>query len=233
MGTGGRQRLKTIRHGPKFATIESVMSSCKCLIAALILWAGNHAFAADVFPQFVKNKLSFTVPRNTPGCVSDPGSLVGTNYVYQLNGQVFANSVSGHIQSLADGFSGKSDGGSPWKTLTELLAVYQRGSGETQIRSLYTKSSSEFLNQVYGDAEVKARFQEMGRTISGMQAVMGYDYGGIYMAQVKLQFKGGHQEMTQFCFALDGGRYKLIALPMQKLGPALMNIGSFLNWKLH
>ena len=97
------------------------MSSCKCLIVALILWAGNHAFAADVFPQFVKNKLSFTVPKNTPGCVSDPGSLVGTNYVYQLNGQVFANPASGHIQSLAEGFSGKSNGSSPWKTLTELL----------------------------------------------------------------------------------------------------------------
>jgi hypothetical protein len=196
------------------------------------LWAVTPAFAADVFPQFVKNKLSFAVPRNTPGCVSDPGSLVGSNYVYQLNGQVFANPASGHIQSLAEGFSGKSNGSSPWKTLTELLAAYQRGSAETEVRSLYTTSSGEFLNQVYGDAEVKARFQEMGRTISGMQAVMGYDYGGIFMAQVKLQFKGGHQEMTQFCFALEGGRYKLLALPMQKLGPALMNIGMFLSQKL-
>jgi hypothetical protein len=157
---------------------------------------------------------------------------VGSNYLYKLNGQVFANPASGHIQSLAEGFSGKSNGSSPWKTLTELLAAYQRGSAETEVRSLYTTSSGEFLNQVYGDAEVKARFQEMGRTISGMQAVMGYDYGGIFMAQVKLQFKGGHQEMTQFCFALEGGRYKLLALPMQKLGPALMNIGMFLSQKL-
>jgi hypothetical protein len=197
-----------------------------------ILGTGISLFASDTFPNFSKTTFDFAVPTNTPWSVMDTNALVGTNYVYKLSGQIFADPESGHIQTVAEGFSGKSDESTPWKTLTELLAAYQKGSDKNLITSLYTANSSKFLNQVYGNDQYKLRFQNIGRSIVGMQAVMGYDFTNIFLAQVKLDFKAGNHEVSQFCFALDGSKYKLIALDIQTPPAALMNIGMFLNKKV-
>jgi hypothetical protein len=205
------------------------MKYLKVLIWVAALGTAENVIASDVFPSFVRNAIDFAVPTNTPGCLNDPSFLVGTNYVYKLNGQNFPASVNGHIQSTAEGFSGKTDESTPWKTLTELLAAYQNGSSENEIRALYDDASTNFLTMVYGNEQMKARFQAMGLSITAMQAVWGYDYAGGYLAQVRLSFKDGRREVSQYYFVLKGGRYKVSSLNIPKPDPSLMNIGLFLN----
>lgn len=205
------------------------MKYLKILILVAAWGAVENVIAADVFPDFVRNPVDFIVPTNTPGCVNDPSSLVGTNYVYKMNGQSFPASVNAHIQSTAEGFSGKTDESTPWKTLTELFAAYQNGSPETEVRALYSGNSTNFMTMVYGNEQMKARFKAMGLSITGMQVVWAYDYAGGYLAQVRLSHKDSHSEVSQFYFILEGGKYKVSSINFSKPDASLMNIGLFLN----
>jgi len=201
----------------------------KILNCVATLGAAKELIASDVFPNFEKAPINFAVPTNTPACFSDPNFLVGTNYIYKLNGQIFSNPTEGHIQSVAEGFSGKTDESTPWKTLTELLAAYQNGNPENEIRALYDDTSTNFLNMVYGSEQMKARYQTMTGSITGMQAVMGFDYSGAYLAEVRLNRKDGTYQFMPFYFVLKDNKYKLSAFQDTNTNPILTNIGLFLN----
>jgi hypothetical protein len=207
------------------------MNSIKTLIITLLSVITFNAFSLDVFPKYETGLIVYSVPTNTPGCFSDPDFLVGTNYVYKLKGQVFLNPLEGHIQTLSEGFSGKSDESTPWKTLSELLATYQKGSSESEIRAIYSDLSGSFLSKVYSNEQMKSRYQAVGLSIVNMQAVLGYYYADGYLAQVRLTFKDGRQEVSQFYFVTDGVKYKMSSLRIKKMDPSLINIGLFLNKK--
>jgi hypothetical protein len=211
------------------------MKFIKLLMCFVSLGAAKDLVASDIFPKFEKASVNFAVPTNTPYCASDPKFLVGTNYIYKFDGQFFSNPAEGHIQTVAEGFSGKTDEGTPWKTLTELLAAYQNGSSENDVRALYDESSTNFLNMVYGSEQMKARFQTWTGSITGMQVVLACDYLGAYLAEVKLDYKDGHHEVTQFFFALKDTKYKLTALQITKPDPnfpdpSFRNIGVYLQY---
>ena len=61
---------------------------------------------------------------------------------------------------------------------------------------------------VYGNDQMKARYQTMTGSITGMQAVMGFDYSGVYLAEVKLDYKDGSHVVMPYYFVLNATRYK-------------------------
>ncbi len=205
------------------------MKLIKVLILVAALGAAKNLIASDIFPGFEKTSINFAVPTNTPACFSDPTFLIGTNYIYKLNGQIFSSPAEGHIQSVAEGFSGKTDESTPWKTLTELLAAYQNGNQENEIRALYDDTSTNFLNMVYGSEQMKARFRTMTGSITGMQVVMGFDYSSVYLAEVRLDYKDGTYQVMPFDFVLEANKYKLSAFQDKNTNLILTNIGLFLN----
>ena len=204
----------------------------KSVLSWLIaLGTANNLTASDVFPVFEKHLINYSVPTNTLGCLSDTNYLVGTNLIYKLNGQIFLNPADGHIQSIAEGFSGKTDESTPWKTLAEVLAAYQHGSPENETRAIYDNASTNFLNMIYGknQDQLKARYQTMTGSITGMQVIMGFEYSGVYLAEVKLEYKDGSHVVMPYYFALNADKYKLSAFQDTNTSPILTNIGLLLN----
>jgi hypothetical protein len=205
------------------------MKYINILIWCAALGVASNVAALDVFPTFEKYQILYAIPTNTPGCLSDPKYLVGTNLIYKLNGQIFSNPIEGHIQTIAEGFSGNTDETSPWKTLTEVLAAYQHGSPENETRAFYDDTSTNFLKMVYGNDQMKARYQTMTGSITGMQAVMGFDYSGAYLAEVKLEYKNGSHVVMPYYFVLNANSYKLCAFQDTNTSPMFTNIGLYLN----
>src|SRR5687767_4480758 len=114
------------------------------LLVVTVCLMGTAALAKDVFPPFSEGQLTVAIPTNTPGLLADSSAEAkGTNIIYRITGQIVTNSSEGHIQSQSEGFSGKSDKSTPWKTLTDLFYVYQQGSHQDSLRSLYAKSSQD------------------------------------------------------------------------------------------
>ena len=112
-----------------------------------------NATAEDHFPIFSEVPLKVAIPTGMQGYQSIPkdqpvpkyevvtntvgtNAIVTTNALFTLIGQIFTNVTDGQIQLASEGFSGTTDKGTPWKTLTELLAAYQQGSDEKKIISL-------------------------------------------------------------------------------------------------
>ena len=90
-----------------------------------------------------------------------PAFEVGSNVVYTLNGQIFTNASAGHIQTLAEGFSGATDRSTPWKTLTELLAVYERGARSNAVRRLYTAQSQSFIDEIFTNLDAEEQVPKL------------------------------------------------------------------------
>jgi hypothetical protein len=95
-----------------------------------ILAFAVKAAAEDYFPSFSEAPLKLNTPIAMHGYQPTPEFVIGTNAVYTFAGQIFTNATDGRIQTMSEGFSGTTDKSTPWKTLTELLAVYQQGSDE-------------------------------------------------------------------------------------------------------
>lgn len=167
------------------------------------------AFAGDSFPAFSEAPLELKVPIEMRGYQPTPKFVTGTNAVYAFSGQIFTNAASGHIQTASEGSSGETDKSTPWKTLTELLAVYQRGSDEKSLRSLYTTSSQSFLDHVYGNPKTAARMKAYGASISGMQAVLGLNFDKGFVAFVTANKTDGKRQAMSFYFVKSNRGYLL------------------------
>lgn len=189
----------------------------------------GDVLASDAFPVFTTTPINITIPASIPGCANDIGHLIGTNYVYELDGQMFSHD-KGHLQTVAEGFSGKTDESTPWKTLTELLAFYQNGGSKNDLAALYDETSTNFINLVYGTDEMKGRFQAFGHSIVGMQIILGCKYSDNYIAAyVRMDYRDGHHDITPFFFTAAGAKYKVIALNIDKPVPSFQNIGLYIN----
>ena len=197
------------------------------LVGLGILGMAARMMAGDSFPGFTKAQIKITIPTNLPGYEPSPGSGAGRNAVYTLNGQIFTNASDGHIQTTAEGFSGTTDKRTPWKTLTELLAAYQQGCDENRIRALYTTSSQRFLDQVFRIPDNAARFRDYGKSIKGMQVVMGFDLKDGYMVNVSVNDTDSPNDLTPFYFVQTNGVYLLSQFSDND--PRTANIAVFLG----
>ncbi|HEY5043966.1 MAG TPA: hypothetical protein VIK53_18490 [Verrucomicrobiae bacterium] len=197
-------------------------------IFAASIYSGD-VLASDIFPAFTKTPVNITIPASIPGCASDIGHLIGTNYIYQLDGQLFSDN-KGHIQTVTEGFDGKTDESTPWKTLTELLAFYQNGGSKDDLAALYDEKATNYVNSMYGTDEMKERFQAYGRSIVSMQVILCCKYSDNYqLAFIRLDYKDGHHDIIPYFFTLIGTRYKVAAVNLDKPLPAFLNIGLYLN----
>lgn len=198
------------------------------LLALLFFVCGCiRGMSSDVFPAFETDSFDFMVPTNTPGCLKDMNNAVGANYVYHLNGQRVSGN-EGHIQTLAEGFSGKTDESTPWKTLTELLALYQKGGSKQEMIALYDNDSVSFIEMVYGD-KMRASFQASCRSIQKMSVVLGFDCSGYYLAFVRTSYSGGRQNVIPFAFTNNHGKYKVSAPHFTNPPAVFLNVGACLN----
>ncbi|MBA4146745.1 MAG: hypothetical protein H0X66_01425 [Verrucomicrobia bacterium] len=170
----------------------------KLLIVAGVLCAVGAALGVDVFPKYSKSSITAQIPTNTVGYIKDAAFELGTNVVYTLNGQIFINSANGNIQTVAEGFSGATDKSTPWKTLTELLAVYQQGVTSNKVAALYTPDSQEFLDEIFTDAEVTTRFKEFSSSITNMQVLMGFDLSNGFYAITSFGSTGNPPDKMPF-----------------------------------
>jgi hypothetical protein len=197
-------------------------------IFAVSICSGN-VLASDVFPIFTNTPINITIPASIPGGVSDIGHLIGTNYVYQLDGQLFSDN-KGHIQTVTEGFDGKTDEGTPWKTLTELLAFYQNSGSKDNLAGLYDETATNYVNLMYGTDQMKERFQGYGRSIISMQVILCCKYSdNYYLAFIRLDYKDGHHDVIPYFFTLIGAKYKVASVNLGKPSPWLLNIGLYLN----
>jgi hypothetical protein len=153
--------------------------------------------------------------------------VIGTNAFYTLTGQIFTNATDGRIQTTSEGFSGTTDKSTPWKTLTELLAVYQQGSDEKKIRSLYNASSQAFLDKIYGTPEMTAKMHTHGLSMAGMQAVLGFDFKDGFVALVKEAQVSGTSFMNTFYFVKTNGVY--LVSTFRNSDKKIQNIEVFFN----
>lgn len=168
----------------------------------------SSILAGDVFPSFSKVPIEITISTNLTGTLIDTTAVVGTNYVYNMNGQIFTNSIDGHIQTTAEDFSGVTDKSTPWKTLTELLAAYQRGCSEKELRSLYSEKSQDYLADIYKSKEVTDRFKRYGASITNMNVCLGFDFANGFIAFVKIDHAYGSQRDPLY-FVKSNNKYLL------------------------
>ena len=199
----------------------------KTITFAIFCISIGSCFAADVFPAFSKSSFNVRVPTNTAGYISDPGHEVGTNAVYTLNGQIFTNASAGHIQTVAEGFSESSDKATPWKTLTELLAIYQQGITSNSLKHLYLPGSQSFIDEIYSDAGNLARFQSFSSSITNMQVLMGFDLANGFYAITQYGATNSRPEQMPYFFVQTNGQYFLSTYDSGETN--VSNIEVFLN----
>ncbi|MDB6024992.1 MAG: hypothetical protein JWM68_1215 [Verrucomicrobiales bacterium] len=184
-----------------------------CLIA-------KNVSAADVFPVFKTGPIEVVIPTNTPHLLAySLSEKEGTNLIYRSTGQIFTNAAEGHIQSKAEGFSGSTDRSTPWKVITELLAVNQEGNPEAKTRALFSSGSQKSLDEIYNKTEIKERFQSMGSSITNMQALMwhqsGEPDGGLFV-YTKYFFRSGRSSVLPLYMVKQGEKYELVSKTMSQ-----------------
>ncbi|HEY5233020.1 MAG TPA: hypothetical protein VIK35_05765 [Verrucomicrobiae bacterium] len=197
------------------------------IIYAITLAFTVKATAEDHFPIFSETPLKVAIPTGMQGYQPTPEFVVGTNAFYTLIGQIFTNEADGKIQTTSKGFRGTTDKSTPWRTLTELLAVYQQGSDEKKIRSLYNASSQTFLDKIYGTPEMTAKMHAHGSSIAGMQAALGFDFKDGFVAFVKETQVSGTSFMNTFYFVKANGVY--LVSTFRNSDKSIQNIEVFFN----
>ncbi|MDB6064052.1 MAG: hypothetical protein JWR26_260 [Pedosphaera sp.] len=191
--------------------------------------------AEDVFPVFNTAAIEVTIPTNTPGLLPDSTLAVknGTNIAYHLKGEIFTKATEGQIQFKSQGFSGTSDRSTPWKTLTELFSVYQDGSPEAGLKSLYASSAREALEEIYKNPAAKTHFQNFGLSFTNAQALMWHsdDSGEGMFAYVNVAYRNGHHSVLPFYMVKNGDKYELVSKTIEQNSTNNMhqNISAFLR----
>jgi hypothetical protein len=198
-----------------------ILSVCLICVSP-VAWVSG----ADAFPSFRFGSVTIKIPTNTPGYEADPAFEVGTNVVYTLYGQICTNASAGHIQTVAEGFSGTTDKLTPWKTLTELLAVYQQGATSNSIRGLYSAESQPFIDEVY-NTNGTSRLYTFGLSVTNMQVLLGFNWSNGVYAVAALGSQGNPVDTMPYFFIHTNCQYLLSEFDIAD--PKLINIGIFLN----
>ncbi len=190
----------------------------------------GHADATDVFPEFSTSEVRVYIPIEDiiQAYQEDIEHEVGFNFSYNINGQ-FMDPGQGHVQTMAEGFSGKSDKGSPWKTLTELLAAYHNAD-IASVKSLYTPESQEYIEELLSEQAVKERFINYMKVIEGMDIKMGFYHKNGFVAFVDLDLGETAEfryRLTPFFLVPRGSEYFLSYVKLDEAITA--NISLFLQ----
>ncbi len=196
------------------------------LILLLSLGVAGNAFA-DTFPDFARSGLHLVIETNeVNGYMSDSNHQSGAHIVYKLNGQAFTNQTGGHIQTLAEGFSGSTDKTTPWKVLTELLAAYQ-GDDIEKIRSL--TSDPLFEQYVVSNPEGLSAYREFISRVVGMNVVLGFDDIEGFVAFVTVHLSDSSTDLLGFGFSKVGAEYRLRMCVQDELHKEAWNIFLYLQ----
>ena len=144
--------------------------------------------AENVFPIFETSLKRLYIPIKDIGVYQeDLAHEVGFNFSYNINCQLFVEPSEGHIQTLAEGFSGTTDRSTPWKTLTELLAAYQNADIDA-VRAFYTPDSQSEIDEFTADSEIKGRFISFMESIISMDVHLGFEYKNGFLALVNVDY---------------------------------------------
>lgn len=163
-----------------------VIILCACFFSVL----AYNAQAEDFFPEFTKSDMTIYLPiRAIEGYEADPNHELGLNVKYTLeNSQLFTEQATGHIQTIEEGFSGTTDRSTPWRTITELVAAYQRQDIDA-VRSLFTEESQSKIDEILADPELKERYFEFMQAIQSVNVLVGFDYKDGYFAMLEIRYK--------------------------------------------
>lgn len=197
-----------------------------CFILSLF---SRHIEAADRFPAFDVYQVRLYIPIETIVEVyqEDLEHEVGFNFSYNIVGQLFPDSGDGHIQKVSEGFSGTTDKSTPWKTLTELLAAYQRRDAAA-VKALYTPESLPFIEKLLSDPEVNARFTVYMESIKEMEVLLGFEHKGGFLALTNIDFGDSPESgLTYFHLKQVGSEYLLNSTTLNE--PITFNLSRFLQ----
>jgi hypothetical protein len=114
----------------------------------------------------------------------DPAHTQNGKLVYSLNGQVFSDSGAKVTPS-----AGSTARSTPYETLSELLVAYHTIDID-KIRSLYTPESASFFDGLISKPEVKERWLEMMKKITGASVLMSLDHGGTVIVFLHIEGEG-------------------------------------------
>ena len=189
----------------------------------------QYANAGDKFPNFSLSSQTIYIPIDKiQGYQTDSTHQQGINVVYTIYGQLFTDTLQGHIQNVSEGASGTSDKTTPWKTLTELLFAYQTKNIE-KVKSLYTpESQTKFTQTILANPEVKQRFIEYMGNIKGMEAFLGFEHKTGFLALVRVNNgETSSVNINPFYFVKSGSQYLFSAMTLDE--PIDSNIAVFLQ----
>ncbi len=191
----------------------------KNILLTLIFCMPVLLSAQNKFPEFKFLPIKVIVPGDMTYLQSDSSNLVGDDFVYHLNGQMFdMNKGEGHIQTQAEGFNGNTNQKTPWKTLTELLFAYQTNDF-AKVRSLFTIESREAMDKMLStNSDIKS-YMSMASTISGIEVYCAYDDNGKIMAQTEIPEYDG---VMPFVFEKIGQKYYM----------AIVTDSAAVNWNI-
>jgi len=179
------------------------------ILQAVILSFAFRAAAGDRFPVFSEAPFQLTLSTQMRGYEPTPQDEAGTNAVYKITGQIFTNGTGEPLQTTTEGFSGVTDKHTPWKTLTELLAVYQQGYDQKKVRALYTDSSQEYFDKMFTNQAAAAQMKEYYSSVTGMQALLGFEFAGGYVAFVNESSPAAAKHPMPYYLVKTNGVYRL------------------------
>ncbi len=205
----------------KFLTIAAL--SCIILLALQI-----GITADNIFPDFSKSSITIHLPiGETQDYAEDSEHMVGVNFVYTISGLLFPESSQAHIQTIAEGFSGETDKSSPWKTLTELLAAYQKKDVDA-VDALYIQNSSQtYREEIDSNPELKEQYLNFMESIEGIDVMLGFDQGDGFLAIVKLLYSNTDFDVMPLYFIESDSKHWLSAIRIED--PLASNIFRFLQ----
>jgi len=193
----------------------------KFIIFTVIYTALNSAvFSQTKIPEFKTSDVEIRFTKFLNGCMADPANTVGNELVYKLKGQVFSDE-EGNIPLISEGFSGKTNQATPWETLSEIVAAYQKKDVK-KIKSLYNKSSQAKVSSVFEGENAQNALSTLSQCGS-VKVLMGFEYNDGYYAIVETENLG----INSNYFVLEKGKYKLSVLTDKN--PASWNLA--LYWK--
>lgn len=204
------------------------------LIILMILMIFSSAVQAeDIFPEFIESAIAVDVPIDElidyqvdPGHTADDSRLQ-----YILSGQFFDDPAQGHIQTLAEGFSGNpTDRSTPWKTLTELLAAYQKGDLAT-VNALYDPESQAYIEQALADPAQKEKFIALMSKIAGLDVLLGFFHKNGFLVIANVHFDLGEAgiqtEIQPIFLTKSGDQYQMSRVVLDE--PIDKNVAIFLK----
>ncbi len=186
--------------------------------------------AENVFPEFDLSLKRLYIPIDKlPIPFEDLEHEVGLNFSYSLNCQLFIDPLQGHIQTLSEGFSGKSDKSTPWKTLTELLAAYHQTDIEAAI-SLFTPNSQGYIRGKLSTPDIKSGYIEFMKALAGIEVLMGFGFKDGFLAMTNLIYNDASSEPARFYFVKSNEQYFLSTITLRtEEDPMYANIAVFLR----